>query len=72
MNRYYYKIFIWGLFPLFFSVNNSFAQETMGSGKSKTGSYKLAKSTNKLYPDSFMYNLLARYPQYFDSIVRKK
>jgi len=44
----------------------------MGSGKSKTGSYKLAKSTNKLYPDSFMYNLLARYPQYFDSIVRKK
>jgi len=57
---------------MFFCVNNCLAQEKWTCEKSKSGANNQIKIIQNKIPDALMYNLLAAYPQYFDSIIKDK
>ena len=67
------KTFFWGIIPLlFFNACLTPWNGSAGQKNTKTEGKLMKKAISKNIPDSFMYNLLAAYPQFFGSILPQK
>lgn len=68
-----FKIGFWGILPqLFIIVSLLCWINVAGQQTTKNEKKSLKKSADKSIPDSFIYKLLASYPDFFNSIISRK